>query len=65
MVKVFEQRRARSSAVRNPKSRAASAEASHRPMLVGEVRPATSTRSASCELSGGSQWLSSQTRSSK
>ena len=27
-------------------------------MLVGEVRCATSTRSASCELSGGSQFVS-------
>jgi hypothetical protein len=62
---VREHRRQNSSAVRYPKSRAASADVSQRPMFVGEVRSATSTRSASCELSGGSQLDSGPTRSSK
>ena len=44
---------------RYPRSRAASAEVSQSPILVGDVRCATSTRSASCELSGGSQFDSS------
>ena len=45
--------------------RAASADASHIPILVGDVRWATSTRKASCELSGGSQFVFWPTRSSK
>ena len=51
--------------VRNPKSRAETADISHIPMFVGEVRSATSMRKASCELSGGSQLCSGPTRSSK
>ena len=62
---VWEQRRQKSSAVRYPKSRAARAEVSQRPILVGEVRGATSMCSESCELSGGSQFIAGPTRSSK
>ena len=53
------------SGVRNPRSRAETADISHIPMSVGEVRSATSMHSASWELSGGSQWCSGPTRSSK
>src|ERR1035437_495622 len=63
MVRVHRSRK--SSAVMYPRSVAARADVSHNPMLVGDVLWATSTRSANWELSGGSQFDSSLTRSSK
>jgi hypothetical protein len=47
------------SGVRKPKSRAETAAISHMPMLVGEVRSATSTRRAPGSYRGEASWLRS------
>src|SRR5690606_26587297 len=49
----------------HPKSRAATADNRYSPMLVGEVRRATTGLGVSWKLSGGSMWSSAVTNVSK